>query len=88
MAGEAGTGIKAGVAAGCAAMIAVGWVYASARAPSYLLPPPAVVWEAAVTFFTSSRQLGHLGATLFHIGSSISVAFGVGAALALLAHCL
>ncbi|MCX7324883.1 MAG: ABC transporter permease subunit [Hyphomicrobiales bacterium] len=86
MAGEAGTGIKAGVAAGCAAMIAVGWVYASARAPSYLLPPPAVVWEAAVTFFTSSRQLGHLGATLFHIGSSISVAFGVGAALALLAH--
>jgi NitT/TauT family transport system permease protein len=86
MAGGAGKGVKAAVAAGCALVIAVGWVYGSAHAPSYLLPSPVAVWQAAVGFFTNARQLGHLGATLLHISLSISVAFAIGAALALLAH--
>src|SRR5215470_17865730 len=54
--------------------------------PPYVLPAPAKVGEAALRFFGSARQLGHLEATLVHVAASIALAFTLGALLALSAH--
>eukprot|EP01037_Dinobryon_pediforme_P035401 gene35401-41771_t len=83
---SASTPVKASVAAAFAAALLAAWVVGSAHVAPYLLPAPASVARAALAFFTSPRQLGHLGITLFHIGASIALSFVVGAALALLAH--
>ena len=83
---EASTATKAIVAALFAAAIGYGWVHASTQLPPYLLPSPVKVAEASLRFFTSARQLGHLQATLIHIGTAIGLSFVLGAALALLAH--
>lgn len=77
---------KALVAAAFVAVIGAAWVMASAQLPPFILPSPAKVAEAAVRFFTSPRQLGHLAATLTHIGTAIAISFVLGAALALAAH--
>ena len=86
MQASASTPVKASVAAAFAAALLAAWVVGSAHVAPYLLPAPASVARAAIAFFTSPRQLGHLGITLFHIGASIALPFVVGAALALLAH--
>jgi NitT/TauT family transport system permease protein len=80
--------VKAGVAALFLAVLMAAWMFMAARLPPYMLPPPERVLQAAGRFFTSSRQLGHLTATLFNVGTSIVVAFGLGGTLALLAHYL
>lgn len=85
---EASTATKAIVAGLFAAALGFAWVHASAQLPPYLLPSPMKVGEAAIRFFTSSRQLGHLQATLGHIGAAICLSFVLGAALALIAHYL
>lgn len=85
-AGEASNLAKAAVAAAFAAAIATAWIIASSQLPPFILPSPSKVGEAAVRFFTSARQLGHLSATLIHIGSAIAISFVLGSALALLAH--
>ncbi len=83
---DASTFVKALIAALFVAAIGAAWTYASAQLPPFILPSPAKVGEAAVRFFTSPRQLGHLAATLTHIGVAIALSFVAGAALALLAH--
>lgn len=88
MQASASTPVKASVAAIFAASLLAAWVVGSAHVAPYLLPAPAGVARAALAFFTSPRQLGHLGITLFHIGASIALSFVIGAALALLAHML
>ena len=51
------------------------WEAASFIAPSYLLPSPVqVAWRLWV-FVTSWRDLGHLGASLYHVAASIAVSF-------------
>lgn len=77
---------KATVAASVALAVMVAWVYGSANLPPYILPSPGKIGEAAVRFFSSARQLGHLWATLTHIGLSIALSFTAGTALAILAH--
>ena len=86
MVGEASTALKATVAAAFALAIAAAWVIAAAQLPPYILPSPQKVAASALAFFGSARQLGHLQATLFHIGASIALAFTAGALLAVLAH--
>ena len=86
MTGAATTNAKALVALAFVAAIAIAWSIASTRAPPYILPSPADVGRATVAFFTSARQLAHLGATLMHIGASILIAFVSGALLAIAAH--
>ena len=56
------------------------------NAPPYILPSPQKVGEAALRFFGSARQLGHLQATLTHILVSIALSFAGGTLLALIAH--
>jgi NitT/TauT family transport system permease protein len=83
---EASTATKAFVAAAFVAVIAAAWAYGATQLPPFILPAPQAVGEAAVRFFTSARQLGHLGATLLHIGVAIALSFTLGAVLALAAH--
>lgn len=77
---------KATVAAAFGLLLAAAWIIAANYLPPYILPSPAAVGAAAVRFFTSPRLLGHLAATLMHIGAAISLSFVLGTALALLAH--
>lgn len=88
MSDQASTGAKAAAAAIAGVAVLIVWSVASSYLPSYLLPSPLRVAEAAGAFFTSSQRLVHLYATLMHIGVSIAIAFVGGAALALLAHYL
>ena len=85
-ASTASTSAKALVAGACALTLAIAWSIAATHVPPYILPSPAAVGKAAAAFFTSARQLAHLGATLTHIGLSILIAFTLGGLLALLAH--
>ena len=84
--GDASTAVKASVALVFAIALGAAWVIGSTKAPPYILPSPADVGRAAVSFFTTGRKLAHLGATLMHIFLSIAIAFVVGAALAFTAH--
>ena len=64
------------------------WQAASLVAPSYLLPGPVPVVQRLWVFATSSRDLGHLGASLFHVGTAISISFVIGSLLALIPYYL
>lgn len=83
---DASTATKAAVAVLFVVALGAAWVIAAGMLPPYLLPSPVKVGEAALHFFGSPRQLGHLQATLIHIGTAIALSFVLGAALALLAH--
>jgi len=83
---DASARTKALVALAFVATIAVAWSAAAGRVPPYILPAPADVGKAALAFFTSARQLSHLGATLAHIGVSIAISFVAGGLLAMAAH--
>jgi NitT/TauT family transport system permease protein len=74
------------VAAAFLAVLAAAWVASAGRVPSYLLPSPAEVGQAALAFAGPGGRLEHLGATLVHIGASIAIAFAAGALLAFCAH--
>ena len=62
------------------------WQAASLVAPSYLLPGPVPVAARLFAFVTSARDLGHLGASLFHVGTAIAVSFVIGSLLALIPY--
>jgi NitT/TauT family transport system permease protein/sulfonate transport system permease protein len=62
------------------------WEAASFIAPSYLLPSPVQVARRLWMFVTSGRDLGHLGASLFHVAAAITVSFVIGALLALIPY--
>jgi NitT/TauT family transport system permease protein/sulfonate transport system permease protein len=62
------------------------WEAASFVAPSYLLPGPGQVALRLWSFVTSWRDLGHLGASLFHVAASIAISFIIGSLLALLPY--
>jgi NitT/TauT family transport system permease protein len=64
------------------------WWVASLFAPSYLLPGPVEVAIRLWGFLTSARDLGHLGASLYHVGTAIAVSFVIGSLLAILPHYL
>src|SRR6516225_10682063 len=64
----------------------VAWEAASFVAPSYLLPSPVQVAQRLWIFITSWRDLGHLGASLFHVAAAIAISFAIGSLLALIAH--
>src|SRR6516225_8171932 len=59
------------------------WEAAAFVAPPYLLPGPGLVAQRLWTFVTSWRDLGHLGASLFHVGAAIAISFVIGSLLAL-----
>ena len=54
------------------------WEAASFVAPSYLLPRPVQVARRLWLFVTSARDLGHLGASLFHVAAAIAISFVIG----------
>jgi NitT/TauT family transport system permease protein/sulfonate transport system permease protein len=62
------------------------WEAASFIAPSYLLPGPVQVASRLWLFVTSWRDLGHLGASLYHVAASIAVSFVIGSLLALIPY--
>ena len=62
------------------------WEAASLVAPSYLLPGPGLVALRLWSFVTSWRDLGHLGASLFHVGAAIAISFVIGSLLALIPY--
>ncbi len=62
------------------------WAAASYIAPPYLLPGPLPVAARLWRFATSAHDLGHLGASLFHVAAAISLSFLVGSLLAIAAH--
>ncbi len=62
------------------------WAAASYVAPAYLLPGPLPVAARLWRFATSAHDLGHLGASLFHVAAAISLSFLVGSLLAITAH--
>ena len=62
------------------------WEVASFIAPSYLLPSPVQVVHRLWVFVTSTRDLGHLGASLYHVAAAIIISFIVGSLLALMPY--
>jgi NitT/TauT family transport system permease protein/sulfonate transport system permease protein len=62
------------------------WQAASLVAPSYLLPGPAQVAWRLWLFVTSWRDLGHLGASLYHVAASIAISFLIGSLLAFIPY--
>jgi NitT/TauT family transport system permease protein/sulfonate transport system permease protein len=62
------------------------WEAASLFTPSYLLPGPVAVAARLWLFVTSPRDLGHLGASLFHVAAAIAISFAIGTMLALIAY--
>lgn len=64
------------------------WWAAAQVAPSYLLPGPVEVALRLGAFVTNARDLGHLGASLNHVGTAIAISFVVGSLLALLPYYL
>jgi NitT/TauT family transport system permease protein len=62
------------------------WVVASYWTPSYALPPPLSVVDAATDFFVSPRKFGHLMASIENVFASIALSFVLGSFLAFLAH--
>jgi NitT/TauT family transport system permease protein len=65
-----------------------GWQAASLVAPSYLVPSPVQVARRLWLFVTSARDLGHLGASLFHVAAAIAISFVLGTLLALIPYYL
>jgi NitT/TauT family transport system permease protein len=63
-----------------------GWQAASLVAPSYLVPSPIQVARRLWLFVTSARDLGHLGASLFHVAAAIAISFVIGTVLALIPY--
>jgi NitT/TauT family transport system permease protein len=61
----------------------VAWEAGSLIAPVYLLPGPILVAQRLAAFVTSSRDLGHLSASLFHVATAIVISFVIGSLLAL-----
>jgi NitT/TauT family transport system permease protein/sulfonate transport system permease protein len=66
----------------------VAWQIASLIAPSYLLPGPVPTAERLWVFLTSARDLGHLGASLYHVGAAIAISFVIGSLLAIIPYYL
>ena len=62
------------------------WQAASFIAPSYLLPSPVQVAQRLWVFVTSTRDLGHLGASLYHVATAIAISFVIGSLLALIPY--
>jgi NitT/TauT family transport system permease protein/sulfonate transport system permease protein len=85
---DAPRSVKAVVALAFAATLAALWVYGSSRLPVYILPSPKAQLDSAIAFFSSSRRLFHVFATLGSVAASIMISFIVGAALALTAFYL
>jgi NitT/TauT family transport system permease protein len=69
-------------------MFLAAWQAASLVAPSYLLPGPLQVASRLWLFVTSWRDLGHLGASLYHVAAAIAISFVVGSLLALIPYYL
>jgi NitT/TauT family transport system permease protein len=62
------------------------WQAASLIAPSYLLPGPLPTAQRLWVFVASARDLGHLGASLYHVGAAIAISFVIGSLLALIPY--
>ncbi|MBX9825099.1 MAG: DUF2104 family protein [Xanthobacteraceae bacterium] len=62
------------------------WQAASLIAPSYLLPGPIPTAQRLWVFVTSARDLGHLGASLYHVAAAIAISFVIGSLLALVPY--
>jgi NitT/TauT family transport system permease protein len=62
------------------------WEAGSYIAPAYLLPGPIPVAQRLAAFVTSGHDLGHLGASLFHVAAAIVISFVIGSLLALIPY--
>jgi len=61
------------------------WGY-SKIVPAYQLPGPWLVAQRIVTFLRDPDEMRELGLSVVHVGVAIAIAFGLGCALAALAH--
>jgi NitT/TauT family transport system permease protein len=64
------------------------WQIASLVAPSYLLPGPVPTAQRLWVFLTSARDLGHLGASLYHVALAIAISFAIGSLFAIIPYYL
>ncbi len=64
------------------------WEAVAHLTPSYLLPGPGEVARRLWKFLGSARDLGHLAASLEHVGAAIAISFVLGSLLALLPYYL
>ncbi len=62
------------------------WEAAALVAPAYLLPGPGEVAKRLWVFALSTRDLGHLGASLLHVAAAIAISFVIGSLLAIIPH--
>ena len=62
------------------------WQAGSLIAPSYLLPGPVQTAQRLLVFVASARDLGHLGASLYHVTAAIAISFVIGSLLALIPY--
>lgn len=75
------------VAAHLATLAFIGiWATTSYFTPPYLLPGPVPVAMRLWRFATSAHDLGHLGASLFHVAAAIAISFLIGSLLAIVAY--
>jgi len=79
------TGRRVAVFVFLAAVLA-GWQIYSGFMPPVLIPSPMRVAERFVTMWSDPGFLSYAGATVMHVLLSVSLAFGLGLAIALLAY--
>ena len=83
-----GTGRRALIAHLFTLLFLAAWQAVSLVAPPYLLPGPVPVAIRLGAFVTSTRDLGHLGASLRHVALAIAISFVIGSLLALIPYYL
>lgn len=69
-----------------AVLFLIVWETASYIAPAYLIPGPILVVQRLAAFVTSRHDLGHLGASLFHVAAAVAISFVIGSLLALIPY--
>jgi NitT/TauT family transport system permease protein len=82
----ASPGVKGAVLVLLVGGVLAAWFLASYWTPSYALPGPLSVLNAAADFFVSARKFGHLVASIENVFLSIALSFVLGSLLAFLAH--
>ncbi|MPZ57261.1 MAG: ABC transporter permease subunit [Rhizobiales bacterium] len=67
-------------------LVIAAWAIGSSGVPSYLFPDPVTVFHRSVEFFLGYKLFSHVVASVTHVLVSLTLAFLLGGALALMAH--
>ena len=77
---------KAAVLALLLAGALAAWIVAASYTPSYALPAPLAVLQAAGEFLVSARKFGHLAASVENVAAAIALSFVLGSLAAFVAY--